>query len=70
MVQAVSRTGDASAQNRLGVCYEEGEGVEKDIQEAVGLYGLAAEQGRSTGQCSLATCYLNGDGVEKTCAKR
>ena len=37
--------GDAAAQYNLGVCYECGEGVAKDIKEAVRLYKLAAAQG-------------------------
>lgn len=37
--------GDARAQCYLGICYEYGEGVAKDIKEAVRLYKLAAAQG-------------------------
>ena len=33
-----------SAQNRLGVCYEYGTGVEKDEQKAIELYQKASKQ--------------------------
>ena len=54
-----------SAQNRLGVCYEYGTGVEKDEQRAVELYQKAAEQGDATAQFNLEVCYENGTGVAK-----
>ena len=37
--------GDVRAQNNLGVRYENGQGVGKDINEAVKWYRKAAEQG-------------------------
>ena len=37
--------GDAEAQYNLGVCYENGIGVEKDLFEAVRYYRMAAKQG-------------------------
>ena len=39
--------GNATAQNNLGICYEDGEGVTKDISEAVKWYRKAAAQGYS-----------------------
>jgi len=35
--------GDATAQNNLGVCYENGMGVERDRKKAVYWYTKAAE---------------------------
>ena len=57
--------GDATAQYNLGVCYENGDGVEKDSQKAVKWYKKAAEQGHADAQCNLGVCYEKGDGVEK-----
>ena len=37
--------GDATAQNNLGFCYEDGRGVSKDLNEAIEWYRKAAQQG-------------------------
>jgi len=37
--------GYSIAQFNLGLCYEKGEGVEKNISKAIELYTLAAKQG-------------------------
>lgn len=60
-----AKQGHAYAQYSLGVCYEVGAGVEKDLKEAVRLYKLAAEQGIAQAQTELGFCYENGKGVEK-----
>jgi len=57
--------GHAPAQNNLGVCYENGKGVEKDVYEAVKWYRKAAEQRYVLAQYNLGVCYANGAGVEK-----
>ena len=56
---------DIDAQYDLGLCYDNGEGVEKDEVEAVKWYRKAAEQGHVNAQYNLAICYDNGEGVEK-----
>ena len=61
--------GDADAQCNLGVCYEHGSGVEKDLAKAVEWYNKAAEQGEATAQCNLGVCYEHGMGAEKDLAK-
>ena len=55
--------GNAKAQNKLGVCYEYGRGVEQDDFEAVKWYRKAAEQGNDIAQFNLGVCYENGQGV-------
>ena len=60
-----SGQGNAPAQYELGVCYQNGKGVSKDMTEAVKWYRKAAEQGHATAQCSLGVCYDNGNGVSK-----
>ena len=53
------------AQNDLGVCYQFGQGVERDYYEAVKWYRKAAAQGHASAQNNLGACYEYGQGVEK-----
>ena len=57
--------GNAEAQYNLGVCYEKGKGVEKDLTEAFKWYQMAANQGVAAAQYALGVCYFNGKGVGK-----
>ena len=57
--------GDAVAQNRLGVRYYDGKGIEQDYVEAVKWYRKSAEQGNSSAQNRLGVCYYKGNGVEQ-----
>ena len=58
---AKAKNGDAKAQCELGLCYADGEGVEKDMLEAVKWILKATEQGDKTAKKSLLTylLYLN-----------
>ena len=47
------------------MCYESGQGVVKDLAEAVKWYRKAAEQGNDVAQVILGTCYEDGKGVVK-----
>jgi TPR repeat protein/predicted NBD/HSP70 family sugar kinase len=55
--------GNADAQNWLGFCYENGQGVTQNYKKAVELYRKAAEQGNAAAQYSLGNCYFDGNGV-------
>jgi hypothetical protein len=57
--------GAADAQYVLADKYAHGNGVTKDLSEAVRYYRLAAEQGRSDAQYNLGMHYETGYGVEK-----
>lgn len=57
--------GNADAQYELGWNYENGNGVEQNLEEAVKWYRKAAEQGHCYAQFNLGVCYENGDGVEE-----
>ena len=57
--------GNAAAQYNLGYCYQYGQGVEQNYQEAVKWYRKAAEQGNAAAQCNLGICYYKGQGVER-----
>jgi TPR repeat protein len=49
----------------LGFCYNRGEGVAKDMEEAVKWYRKAAEQTYAPAQFNLGLCYSTGQGVAK-----
>ena len=53
------------AQNDLGVCYELGEGVTADAEEAARRYSYATEGDDAYGAYNLARCYEFGIGVER-----
>lgn len=49
----LAEKGSAQAQYNLGVCYENGEGVEKDTFEAMKWYRIASEQGHKDAETAL-----------------
>ena len=57
--------GDAGAMCNLGWCYNYGNGVEKNHEEAVKWYKKAAGKGDAWAMNNLGNCYKNGKGVEK-----
>ena len=61
----VAKQGWAPAQYKLGCCYNEGKGVERDPKEAVKWFSKAAEQGHPEAQSQLGVCYDVGDGVKE-----
>jgi uncharacterized repeat protein (TIGR01451 family) len=64
-----AQSGDADAQNSLGVCYYQGRGVAKDYTQAIEWFQKAATQGHAGAQCNLGICYDNGYGVVKDYTK-
>lgn len=58
-------SGNADAQFDLGVMYAHGDGVEKNLPEAIKWYRKAAEQGDAYAQCNLGILYYRGLGVAK-----
>ncbi len=46
-----------------------GEGVGRDLQEAVKLWSWAAEQGNAYAQFNLAGLYMTGTGVQRDLGK-
>lgn len=53
----------AEAQNMLGVCYENGYGVGKNLTEAVKWFEKAAANDDAWGEFNLACCYNWGEGI-------
>ena len=64
-IKPLVEQGYAAAQNGFGICYQYGQGVEKNEVEAVKWYRKAAEQKYAIAQYNLGVCYENGTGVEK-----
>lgn len=54
--------GYADARARLGICYEDGSGVERDLATALRWLQKAAAQGNPLGQFALGVMYAGGEG--------
>lgn len=63
--RALAIEGEASAQYRLAVMYEKGQGVPQDDAKAVSWYIKAAVQDDARAQFALAEMYAKGKGVEQ-----
>ncbi len=61
--------GNLDAIDYIGLCYENGNGVEQNYAKAVEYYQLAADKGYDWAQYHLADCYYNGNGVQKSTNK-
>ena len=53
----VAEQGDVNAQYELGLGYDKGKRVPKDVRKAIEWYTKAAEQGHIIAQYNLALCY-------------
>ena len=56
-LKASAQKGDAIAQHNLAVCYERGDGVEQNDQEAFEWFTKAAVQGVARSQFELGDCF-------------
>jgi len=61
----VADRGHSGAQHIVGMLYEKGIGVEKNVDKAVEYYEKAAKQGFAGAQARLGVMYRLGDGVAK-----
>jgi hypothetical protein len=61
--------GDARALVSLGLLYESGNGVPKDVKMADDLYAKAADRGSLDGKTNLANALIYGTGVERDMAR-
>lgn len=64
-----AQTGDALAQFKLSLIYEDGKGVLKDYVEAMKWLRLSAKQGHASAQYTLGMMYYKGKDVSQNCAK-
>ncbi|KAF0475501.1 HCP-like protein [Gigaspora margarita] len=60
-----SKGGNARGQYSVGVCYQNGIGIDKDDNKAFEWYMKSAKGGDPCGQYNVGNCYENGIGVEK-----
>ncbi len=61
----LAEAGDPRAQEFVGILYEEGHGVPKDVEKAMSWYERAADGGDMAAQFNLGRIYLNGELVEQ-----
>ncbi len=64
-----SNTDDGNEELVTAIRYAEGDGVQKDLAQAVVWYKKSAEKRNKDAQFFLGCCYFNGEGVEKNAAK-
>ena len=55
--------GDTKAQLRMGLAFEFGEGVQKDLEQAMRWYHMAADRGDPVAQTDLGYLYETGGGT-------
>src|SRR5579871_2170216 len=63
--QPLAQNGNRDAQFYLGVMYTDGEGVEKNLTEAMKWFRQAADQGSPDAQYNLGLAYSAGSGVPR-----
>ncbi|MEE9251492.1 MAG: tetratricopeptide repeat protein [Alphaproteobacteria bacterium] len=56
----LAEQGNAAAQYNLGLLYQHGLGVERQLAEAAKWYGLAAQNGDADGQTAIGDLYVEG----------
>jgi len=59
----LAEAGEIEAQFGIGLLYERGQAVLRDLEAAASWYALAAEQGSMRAQTQLGGMYARGDGV-------
>ncbi len=64
-LKAAAEKGHKKAQYRLGRCYDKGNGIPEDDQQAFIWYEKSAAQGYAKAQYQLGKCYKDGEGVAK-----
>lgn len=69
LLKPLAEKGNPRAQNGLGLIYDRGLGVPKNLNEASKWYRKAAEQGYILAQSYLGSMYAKGEGVPKDSAK-
>jgi TPR repeat protein len=68
-INSQAQQGNAVAQYKLGIMYDNGEGVPQNSAEAEKWWRLAAEQGNAVAQFNLGVMYDTGEGVPQNGAE-
>lgn len=63
--QPLAESGHVDAQFNLGLIYDHGAGVPRDLEKAARWFLLAAESGDRTAQSFMGEMFAKGHGVEK-----
>ncbi|MDD5463131.1 MAG: tetratricopeptide repeat protein [Methylococcales bacterium] len=63
LLRPLAVAGNSEAQYKLGVMYDQGQGVTQDYQQASKWYRLSAEQGKPGAQYNLGVMYAEGQGI-------
>jgi TPR repeat protein len=63
LLRPLAEKGNPEAQYKLGVMYDQGQGVPQDYQQASNWYRLSAQQGKPGAQYNLGDMYAQGQGV-------
>ena len=61
----LAELGNAAAQYKLGVMYDQGQGVPQDYAQALSWYRKAADQEYAIAQMHIGSMYYDGRGVPK-----
>ncbi|HLJ70944.1 MAG TPA: caspase family protein [Roseiarcus sp.] len=69
LYQQAAEAGDARAMVSLGLLYEAGDGLPKDLKAADELYAKAASRGSADGAINLAVALMKGAGIERDTAR-
>ena len=69
LYKVMADAGVSYAQNILGLMYEKGMDVDKDIYKAFRWYKVAASQGLAKAQFNLALCYKEAKGCDRDYSK-
>lgn len=64
--EPLAKKGNVLAQYLMGVMYKFGQGVSKNLKQAVEWFTLAAEQGDSGAQFTLGLMFKNGNGLQQS----
>lgn len=64
-LERLAAGGNAVAQNNLGIVYQQGSGVARDLEKAAYWFQKGAENGSAPAMSNLGVAYLNGQGVER-----
>ncbi len=62
-LKPLAEQGNAEAQYKLGVLFDAGQGVKRDLKQAIFWYQRAATQGYAQSQYNLGGIYARGNGV-------
>ncbi|HLH49817.1 MAG TPA: caspase family protein, partial [Roseiarcus sp.] len=69
LYKQAAEAGDGRAMVSLGLLYEAGDGLPKDLKAADELYAKAASRGSADGAINLAVALMKGAGIERDTAR-